>query len=82
MAHFYGQVEGYRETRATRVGSKASGIKSSVQSYDGSVIVKMIDDNGVTKVTIEIDGSNSSFYGQSYFHGTIDELKKALLKGR
>ena len=81
MSTFYGQVEGCRETRATTTGSKNSGIKVSAQSYDGSVITRLIDDNGVTKVEIQIS-DDSSFNGQGYFYGTIDELKKVLLEGR
>lgn len=79
MFTFYGQIQGQRTTKTT-IGSKTSGIKSSVQSYDGSVIMKMYDINGVVKVDIQISDI-SSFYGDSYFYGTIDELKECLKRG-
>lgn len=69
------------DTTASRRGSKNSGIRSSAQSYDGSVILKMFDDDGTVKVNVEI-AEDSSIYGQSYFCGTIDELKEVLINGR
>lgn len=76
MNKYCGQVRGQSETVASRRGSEDSGLRVPAQSYDGSVIIVMHDD----KVTIEIADGVSSFYGQSYFHGTIEELKERLLK--
>ena len=81
MSHFYGQVEGFAETNGSRRGSKSSGIKASAQSWDGSVIVKMFDDHGTTKVEIQIDDDDSTFYGERCFVGTIEELRERLKGG-
>ena len=77
MATYYGQVKGNRDTAATRTGSKNSGIKASVQSYSGSIIVSLY--NG--KCEIEIS-KESSFYGKMVFSGTIQELEKVLTGGK
>lgn len=76
MSKFYGQVEGMAQTVASRRGS--SFIKSSAQSYDGSVIVKMnYDLEGKLMISLNLtDGSD--FYGQCFFYGTMEELKKKL----
>ena len=73
MAKFYGKISGSGNTVATKTGTERTGLKVSAQSYNGSVIVRMFGD----KVEIEISDTSSS-YGQSYFHGTIEELKAKL----
>lgn len=81
MSKFYGQVEGKADTIATRQGSEKSGIKASVQSWDGSVITAMrYNENGELIVKIYIH-NDSSFQGEKYFEGTLDELKKRLKGG-
>lgn len=80
MSKYYGQVKGMSNTVASRRGSEASGIKASVQSYDGSVIVRMTNVGGKNMVDIEM-AEGSDFSGKSFFYGTMDELKQALKKG-
>lgn len=66
MSKFYGQVQGQAQSIASRRGSQY--IRVSAQSWDGSVITRMVyDDDDVLKVQIEID-DGSSMYGQSYFY--------------
>lgn len=78
MSKFYGQVEGMAQTVASRRGSKY--IKTSAQSWDGSVITRLhYDDDGELYVSIDID-DGSSFYGQCYFYGTLEQLKQKLKK--
>ncbi len=77
MATYYGQVKGNRDTTATRTGSKNSGIRASVQSWNGSVITSLY--NG--KIEIEIS-KDSSFYGKMVFSGSIEELEKVLTGGK
>lgn len=72
MSAFYGMVQGNRGS-ATRGGSRASGFKSSVQSYDGSIITYLSydkDDN--LMVTIETSDA-SACYGNQIFYGTFEE---------
>lgn len=52
MSKFYGQVEGSAETTASRRGFKS--IRSSVQSYDGSVIMELSEKEGKTVLTVSI----------------------------
>lgn len=83
MATFYGQVEGFSQTLAGRRGSEESGIKSSVQSYNGSVIISLRQEHGEPEPYVDIQISNdSSFYGDNVFTGSISELKDALLSNR
>lgn len=73
MAKFYGSIQGNRGA-ATRGGSTASGIKSSCQSYDGSVITYMsYDGNDNLMVTVEVSNESSS-YGRRIFCGTFEEF--------
>lgn len=76
MSTFYGQVVGSSATTASRRGTQISGIRSSAQSWNGSVIVYMHGD-GI--VDIEI-AEGSALYGKTYFSGTIEELKEVLKK--
>lgn len=74
MAKFYGQVSGSANTTATRRGSAKSGIKASVQSWDGSVITEL-NENKDGKTIVSVSFSNdSSSYGREVFRGTISEL--------
>ena len=77
MSAFYGMVQGNRGS-ATRGGSRASGFKSSVQSYDGSIITYLSydkDDN--LMVTVEASDV-SACYGRQIFYGTYEEYIKKL----
>jgi hypothetical protein len=72
MSAFYGCVQGNRGA-ATRGGSRASGFKSTAQSYDGSVITRLSYNNeDELMVTIEVS-DYSSPYGTTIFTGTFDE---------
>ena len=83
MATFYGQVEGFSQTLAGRRGDEESGIKSSVQSYNGSVIISLRHKYGEDEPYVDVQISNdSSFYGSNVFTGTISELKETLLSNR
>lgn len=74
MAKFYGQTIGSASTIATRRGSANSGIKSTVQSWSGSVITELNEDQD-GKIILNLSVSNeSSSYGDSIFKGTIAEL--------
>lgn len=80
MSALYGSIVGNRGM-ATRMGSVNSGIKGSVQSWNGSVITSMdLDKDYKPIVTIDItkDSSSSSWGGCEYFHGSLDELREAL----
>ena len=72
MATFYGQVKGNAKTTASRQGSMASGIKASVQSWNGSIITKMYY-NADDELCIEVrHNSGSGFDGYTVFNGSVD----------
>ena len=72
MSTFYGMVKGNRGA-ATRGGSRASGFKSSAQSFDGSVITHLsYNEKDELMVTIETS-EESSCYGRRIFYGTFAE---------
>lgn len=76
MSTFYGRVEGCSNTIASRRGT--DNIKSSAQSYDGSVITKLnYDSQGVLMVTVHL-ANGSAFYGDDlpYFYGTFEQLQE------
>jgi hypothetical protein len=69
MSKLYGSIQGNRGA-ATRMGH--SLIKSSVQSYDGSVITYMSYDKDQLMVEVCVSNESSS-YGRRIFYGTFDE---------
>lgn len=78
MSAFYGTTVGSRGV-ATRCGSRNSGIKSSVQSWDYSVITRMFEDNdGKTVVSISVSNGSTSYGDRELFRGTQEELIKKL----
>lgn len=82
MATFYGQVFGNGKTSASRVGTYDSGIRTTAQSYEGSVIVELTlpeDCDGNRELMVEVQvNSNTASRGMSLFYGTLDELCQKL----
>ncbi|MBR3208913.1 MAG: hypothetical protein IKF82_01460 [Bacilli bacterium] len=78
MAKLYGSLQGNRG-EATKCGSRASGIKASVQSWNGSLIAYMdLDDNDKPIIELRITEGSNSYGGHISFRGTLEELKKKL----
>ena len=77
MSKFYGTVDGSENrTDATRCGHRY--IHVSAQSWDGSIITRMhYDREGNLIVQLE-HNDGSSTYGDTIFHGTMDELLQKL----
>ena len=77
MSKFYGQVEGGAKTIASRRGFNS--IRSSVQSWDGSVILEMYY-NGDDMLCIRVDvvEDDSKFYGNRIFDGGFGEFIRKL----
>ena len=77
MSKFYGQVEGQASTVASRRGSANSGLKVSAQSWEGSVIVRLWENNeGETMVEISKAEGSTSWGGDTLFWGKLKDLKK------
>lgn len=53
MAHFYGELQGSRG-EATRLGSKASGLRTLAASYQGAVSVRLYERNGVDYAAVSL----------------------------
>ena len=75
MSKFYGCLACAGQTTVLRRGLKS--IMASVQSYDGSVIMELRDDNGETMLTVEI-ADGSSFCGGVKFYGTVKQFAELL----
>ena len=72
MAKFYGSIQGNRG-EATRLGH--SSIKSSVQSYDGSVQTELTySECGELMLRVTIAENESSSYGKTVFYGSFKEF--------
>ena len=79
MAKFYAQAQGNRGL-VHCMGSEASGIWTSAQSYDGSVITRLwYDSDGRLMVSIQTNESSSTC-GRTLFSGSFLELQEALAK--
>lgn len=77
MSKYYGETFGYNSKGTNGVASRCghTGIRSSAQSWDGSVIAVIKDDReGNTIFEIEMT-DDSSIYGDTVFSGTFEELK-------
>lgn len=73
MATFYGKLTGNRGT-ATRCGSSDSGIRASLQSYNGSIIAMLTYTDG-GELMVEIASSeHSSSSGGLIFYDTFSEF--------
>lgn len=78
MASLYGSLQGCRG-EATRCGSKSSGVRASVQSWQGSLISYMdLDDNENPIITLKTSEGSSGYGNETIFIGSLEELKAKL----
>jgi hypothetical protein len=75
MSKFYGQVMGAAKTEATRRGHHY--IKTSAQSFNGSVITELTYEDDKLMVRINT-GTGSTSLGSTTFYGTFDEFVNKL----
>ena len=76
MAKYYGTLQGNRG-QASRLGSTASGISASVQSWAGSLTVSLDGDPDAPTVTIaRAEGSGRG--GKTIFVGSLADLDARL----
>lgn len=76
MAHFYGDLVGNRG-EVTRMGSKASGVRSHVRGWNFGIDAQMdIDENGEDRATIYLtSGSNGKRILKKLWMGTKADLE-------
>lgn len=78
MSKLYCTIQGCRG-EATRCGSKNSGVRASLQSWQGSLISYMdLDDNENPIITLKTSGGSSSYGNETIFRGSLEELKAKL----
>ena len=78
MASLYSSIQGCRG-EATRCGSKSSGVRASVQSWQGSLISYMdLDDNDNPIITLKTSDGSSGYGSETIFSGSLEELKAKL----
>ena len=70
MAKFYSTIQG-SAGEATRRGTANSGIRASVQSYDGSVITRLESKDDEIILSIDTSDDSRSSWGNRQFRGTI-----------
>lgn len=79
MSKFFAQAKGNR-SQVHCQGSEISGIWTSAQSYDGSIIVRLCYIGSELEACIEIS-DESSANGTEIFRGSLKELEKRLKGG-
>ena len=78
MSKLYGSLQGCRG-EATRCGSKNSGMRASVQSWNGSLISYMdLDENEKPIITLKTSDGSSCIGFETIFRGSLEDLKKKL----
>lgn len=81
MSTFYGTVSGAAASKATRTGTRNSGITVSAQSWHGSLIVELDEQKDGTPVfTLYVADCSTDKASQAIqiFSGTQADLEKAL----
>lgn len=78
MSALYGSLQGCRG-EATRCGSKNSGMRASVQSWNGSLVSYMdLDENDKPVITLKTSDGSSCIGFETIFRGSLEELKAKL----
>ena len=77
MAKFYGTVQGCRG-EATRLGTSNSGMRASVQSYDGSIITRVENVDGENIFSIDTSDDSRSSWGNRKFRGTLEQFNEMM----
>lgn len=77
MSKFYSTIQGCAG-EATRRGTERSGIRSSVQSYEGSVITELSEVDGKIILHIDTAKDSRSSLSDRVFRGTIQEFNEAM----
>lgn len=71
MAALYTQCSGMSKTSASRRGSKNSGVRASVQSWDFSLIADLdLDEDNKPVLTLETSDDSRGSWGNTVYRGT------------
>lgn len=77
MSKFYGEVEGHRGT-GSRIGTIESGIRSSAQSSDGSIVIKLHYEGDELMVEVGTMAWSASNFKRPNWWGTFKEFDELL----
>lgn len=79
MSKFYGEVEGNRGV-GSRVGTIESGLRSSAQSSDGSIVIKLHYEDDELMVEVGTMAWSASDFKRPNWWGTFEEFDTMLRK--
>ncbi len=71
MAHFYGTVQGQARTKATRCGSRSSGLKTIAASWRGAVEVELWTQDGEDYVRVALRRWNGEGTSRELYFGPV-----------
>lgn len=71
MAHFYGAVTGKARTEATRLGSKASGLRAVAASWEGSVVTRLYERDGIDWAEVYLSPWHGSGTSKLLYDGPV-----------
>jgi hypothetical protein len=73
MATYYGSLKGNRG-EATRLGSRGSGIRAVLQSWDGSLSVTLFEHEGEPFVSISTGPGSTRYMDRAVYYGPLSSL--------
>ena len=80
MSKLYGSLQGCRG-EATRRGTAKSGMRASIQSWNGSLVMYMdLDENENPIVTLKVSKGSACYGEETIFRGSLEALEAELLK--
>ena len=77
MSTFYGEVEGHRGI-GSRIGTADSGFRSSAQSNDGSIVIKLHYEGDKLMVEVGTMAWSASNFNRPNWWGTFEEFDELL----
>jgi hypothetical protein len=72
MAHFYGAVSGKAKTKASRLGSKNSGLAVEACSWQGKVVVYLSECDGTDMATVSLEPHHGHGTCKMLYHGPVE----------
>ena len=72
MAHFYGMVRGQAQTKASRLGSRASGLQVTAASWQGAVAVELFERDGRDYCEVSLTPWHGAGIARVLYSGPVD----------
>jgi hypothetical protein len=74
MARFYGIVNGYSKTVATRRGGTKSGLATTAASWSGAVLVRLYDRDGTDYALVKLTPWHGHGITKTLYDGPVSGL--------